>query len=418
MSFVQFWRIVSARKWFILGAAFFCIAGAYGFTLVVPPRWDAHARVLLNLLKPDPVTGQIIMGPGTNTYVASQIQLVQDYSVAGLAVDRLGFLTDPGLVAQYHARSSGDRRDFRRWLAQSILDGTDVEVVAGSNVLEITYSAQSPDTAQTVVEAMRRAYLDMSLFLRRFEANRNADWFASQTQKAKAALDDAEKAEADYELANNVYMATDTMDVDSARLAALATQGVGQSQPATGTSSASVQLAETEAQIAELGQTLGPIIRSCEHCGQKERSLGEILHQEHAGKRGVRDPGSALDAQAAIVGAKYEKLARLRQLQADVDMRRDMYNKTAAKAADLRQQATVNDTGLTPLGPAFVPAKPGFPNMPLIVIGSAGLGLSMGFLMALLFELLYRRVRGYEDLQSAVDAPVLAVVIPPPNAVY
>ena len=61
------------------------------------------------------------------------------------------------------------------------------------------------------------------------------------------------------------------------------------------------------------------------------------------------------------------------------------------------------------LGPASSPQKPKFPNKPLIVGGSLGLGLASGVLLGLLIELLGRRVRGAEDLRS-IGAPVLAVI--------
>jgi capsular polysaccharide biosynthesis protein len=72
----------------------------------------------------------------------------------------------------------------------------------------------------------------------------------------------------------------------------------------------------------------------------------------------------------------------------------------------------IGDTGLTVLGPAAVPQRPKFPNKPLILGGSLGLGIASGILAGLLLELLGMRVRGLEDLKS-VDAPVLAVVPAP-----
>ena len=81
-----------------------------------------------------------------------------------------------------------------------------------------------------------------------------------------------------------------------------------------------------------------------------------------------------------------------------------------AHAADLTQEAAATDAGLTPLGPATASGKPVFPNKPLILGGSFGLGLGVGVLCALLAEMFARRVRGAEDLQAAIDAPVLAVI--------
>src|SRR6202012_5007980 len=114
---------------------------------------DAH--VYLNLLKADPVTGEVISGPESRAYIATQVELVTDYSVVGQAVDRLGWLSDPDLIQQYENRSKSDTRDFRRWLAQIITDRTKVTVLdGGSNILEISETASTPDAAKAVADAL------------------------------------------------------------------------------------------------------------------------------------------------------------------------------------------------------------------------------------------------------------------------
>src|SRR6202012_4868902 len=143
MSLSQFWRILWARKFLILGTTLFCLAGGVIASLVVPPRWKAEAHVYLNLLKPDPVTGEIL-GPSSRTYVATQIKLIDDYGVTGLAVDRLGWLSDPQLIQDYQRRGASDTRDFRHWLAQIISDRTKADVLDGSNILDITYTGSDP----------------------------------------------------------------------------------------------------------------------------------------------------------------------------------------------------------------------------------------------------------------------------------
>jgi hypothetical protein len=121
-------------------------------------------------------------------------------------------------------------------------------------------------------------------------------------------------------------------------------------------------------------------------------------------------------AQKAKVISKSDKIGKLTQLQSEVDLRREEFTGTAAKAAQFRQEAAIGDSGLTPLGAAVTPKAREFPNYLLIVPGSLVLGLGVGVLVALLMELFARRVRGVEDLRSAVDLPLLAVVAAPARA--
>jgi hypothetical protein len=120
-----------------------------------------------------------------------------------------------------------------------------------------------------------------------------------------------------------------------------------------------------------------------------------------------------LEAQKAKVLAQRDKVERLRLLQDDVNMRREEYNKAAARAAELRQESEVADASVTPLGPAVTPQEPVFPK-PLIMIPVGVLGGAMaGLGLALLLELFGRRIRGSEDLGHAAGASVLAVVTRP-----
>jgi hypothetical protein len=108
--------------------------------------------------------------------------------------------------------------------------------------------------------------------------------------------------------------------------------------------------------------------------------------------------------------AQSDKLIRVQQLQSEVDLRRDLFTKASARAADYRLQASVPDSGLTLLGSATTPSSPKFPNMLLIVPGSLALGLAVGILVALIVEFFARRIRGPEDLRTIIDAPLIGII--------
>jgi uncharacterized protein involved in exopolysaccharide biosynthesis len=349
------------------------------------------------------------------------VELVTDYTVAGQVADQLGWLSDPNLIQQYQNRSKRDVRDFRRWLAQRVIDRTKAKVLEGSNILEIAYTATTPNDAKLVADALRQAYIDASLNFSRDDATRNADWFDAQALKAKAALDSASAAETDYERANGIVMADDKTDADTARLRALTAQGVSPPMaPIAPTASASsIQLAQLDAQIAQASQTLGPNHPELQQLRAQRTAVAALVAQDQASARsaaaaaagaGAGAVDRAVATEQSKLLAKGDKLQQLSQLQSQLDMRRDQYEKTSARAAELRQQAAAIDSGLTPLGAAVTPKDPVFPNMLLIIPGSFVLGMAVGVLIALLSELLGRRVRGVEDLQSAIDVPLLAVI--------
>lgn len=79
---------------------------------------------------------------------------------------------------------------------------------------------------------------------------------------------------------------------------------------------------------------------------------------------------AALERQKSKVIGQRDQVERLRQLQAEVDLRRAQFEKAAARTAELRQEAEVGETNLVPLGSAVTPQSPSFPNMPLIMFGA------------------------------------------------
>ena len=426
MSIIQFLRIFWARRWIIAAATISCVVGGVIVGLVLPPRWEAHSRVLLDLDRPDSQTGQRVTD--SRDYASTQLSLIKDYAVAGRVADELGWLSDPALIQQYQHRDKGDTRDFRRWIAQRVIEGTKASLVVPdamgmpSDIIDIGYTATTPKAAQAVADALRTAYIDARLDFTRQAASQNADWYSTQAQQAKAALDAATTSMTSYEKQSGIVLQDNKLDVDSNRLQSLSAQGIvapaavisAQQNPEY--SSLSLQLGQIDAAISEDSKTLGPNHPELQELRAKRATVAAALARQHptlGGGSATVDIGAvdrALSAQTSKVIGEGDKIAKLKQLQAEVELRRAQYDKTTATAAELRQESGATDIGLTPLGPAVVPNIPKFPNWSLIIPGSLGLGLAVGLMVALLAELFARRVRGPEDLQSAVDAPLLAIV--------
>jgi len=422
MSLIQFFRILIARRWMIATAIAASLAGAFLIIAIFPPRYAATARVMLELLKPDPVTGAV-MGNGTvRAYVQTQTELVKDFNVAGRVVDELGWSRDPALIERF----GGDPAVARHRLAQIIIKNTDAEVLAQSNILEIKYISTSADSAKTIADAVRRSYIDANLAFKQNSARENAAWFDGEAEKARRQLAIAEEAKSNFEREHGLIMQADKTDVDSARLAALSGQaqvGTAIAPAAPVSSSAGAEVAKLDAQIASLRKTLGDNNPSLRMLEQQRSAMATQAAQDRAAAGAasaaaerVANENSvaaqrALQSQKAKVLANRDNLTKLTQLQDDVDLLRDRYNKASARAGELRMQGNVADSGITPLGSAVAPESPEFPNIPLILGAALGFGIFLGVFVALPVELLNRRVRLSRDLEDAVEGvPLLAVI--------
>src|SRR4051812_37120502 len=142
MNIIQFLRILWARRILVIVAFVASVVGAYVVAVLVQPRYEAEARVNIDILKKDPVAGLNQDLRSAAVYFDGQQQMIRDYSVTGPVVDKLGWLTDPGRIRAYQARASSDTRDFRRWLAQQVADSTSTDITA-STVLVITFKSPS-----------------------------------------------------------------------------------------------------------------------------------------------------------------------------------------------------------------------------------------------------------------------------------
>lgn len=420
MSILQFLRIFWARRLIIFVAVFASLFGAYIVTLLVQPRYEATARVMMNFVRPDPVTGELPSLKGAGAYFDAQIELLRDYRITGRVVDKFGWLSDPGKISAYQARNPTDTRDFRRWLSQTVADNMK-QKIAGS-VLEITYQSSDPNFAKVAAETIREQYLNESLAIRREEANRNAAWYNEQGERARELAEKAEMAKAAYERESGIIMQSRDSDLDSERLAALAGQAaIGPMvQSAPMVAGSSMQLAQIDAQLAEASKRLGPNHPEMQELRTRRGLVAQVVAQEQAAARAASSGASAsqaiaraLQEQKSRVISQRDKVERLRQLQAEADLRREQYRTAATRAAQYVQEASISDVGLSPLGIVMAPSKPVFPNKPLMLGGALGLGFGLGLGLALLLELLNRRVRGVEDLHLSSDIVCIGVVEEP-----
>lgn len=422
MSITHFLRILWVRRNLILVTTLAALAAAILVIKIVPPRYTATSRLMIEMMKPDPVTGQAMSSQFAQAFVATQIELIKDYRVAGRVVDNFNWTSSPALAAAYRASNPGPDVDFRRWLADRVISGTEVRLIPGSNILEISYTTDTPDTAAKVADALRDAYEQETRLQRQRGAQRSAEWFAGQTNKLRVELAAAEDRKTKFERSYGIIVQDDMEDNESARLKALSTMQDAPAMPAMGggvpvIAPSQSQLQQIDIAIQSAMSTLGPSHPRLLALRQQRAATAQLVQQELSAARAAARPvGGAsgpsvaqlYSQQAAKVLAQRGKIGEARQLAVDVNVLREQVENTAKRAAQLQQESESTETGLSLLGRATAPRDPSFPNVPLIIIGSVLLGLALGVGMAILVELLYRKVRGPADL-SAIGIPLLGM---------
>ncbi len=412
MSLAQFLRILLARKSIILATLLACFIAASVTVQVIPARYEASNRVLIDMTKPGAFGDAPLSNQAINSYISTQLKLIKDVQTAGLVVDALGWAADPANQAAFDAqgRPGGDIRD---WLAQRIVDGTEAKFVEASSIVEISYRGADPQSTQGIAQAVREAFLKLNRDQRVNGAQRSAASFDEQARRAASEVQRAEDERTQYAKANGIIIQAGNVDLENAKLGALSsatvTPSMGTLSPGT---AVNPQIAAVKQQIAQAQQTLGPNHPTFQALQRQlvalEQSAGSAPTM--IGGTSRSDIEAAYQTQKARVLAQADKIDRLNQMQADIAVKRDQYQKLQSKAEEAKGAALAGVTPLEPMGNTSLPDDPVWPNKPLVMLGSIAIGLALGVLLALLVELLARRVRSEDDLEYATGVPVLAVV--------
>jgi uncharacterized protein involved in exopolysaccharide biosynthesis len=129
-----------------------------------------------------------------------------------------------------------------------------------------------------------------------------------------------------------------------------------------------------------------------------------------AARKSVAELEQEVAAQQKVVLERKPIIDELVRLSREVELRRQQYEQAQARAAQLRLEADVSETGLVVLGDPVASRTPSYPKVNQIIGLSIAFGLGLGILAAIVAEFIARRVRGQEDLAYAAGVPVLVTV--------
>jgi uncharacterized protein involved in exopolysaccharide biosynthesis len=415
MSLIQFLRMLYARRMIVLATFLSCLITAAVTAFILPPRYEARARIMLDVLKPDPVTGQVMTNNFMRAYTVTQIETLKGTGVAGRVVDQLGWANDANMLSRYEKENTDPGADARLWLARQVSENIQANVLEGSNILEIVYNGPSAESAKQMADLIRQAYKDEALQEKRRSSGESADWYRQQADKAKKALEIAETERTSFAKTNGIVLPTDNSpDLETSKLQTLSQQTVAVAAAPAVAAQINPMQAQIEAvnqQLAQAAATLGPNHPTYQAL-ERQKKLYESLAAKSGGAGGINTGAveGAYERQRARVIGERDKVDQLQRLQNEVLLKRDQYLKAAQRAAELQLEASTTSASITDMGPTTSSTTPSFPNRPLIIGTAAAAGIGLGILLALLVELLNRRVRSEDDLEVAAGAPVFAVV--------
>jgi len=181
-------------------------------------------------------------------------------------------------------------------------------------------------------------------------------------------------------------------------------------------------IAKKEASLQELAVNLG---QNHPKYRQAESEIAALKQKLDAEKRRVTSSFAATSKVSkekeaeltAAIQAQKQKLLQLKSerdqlavLQRDVDAAKSAYDTVAVRYNQTSLASQATQTNVSVLVPAIEPGAPSSPDPRKNTLLSIAVGFALGIGVALMFEMIDRRIRSVDDLNEMLQVPVLGIV--------
>lgn len=444
MTFAQFISILRARWVAALAVLIATVVITLIVSLMLPKQYKATASVVVDF-KPDPVSAAIFGGLASPAFMATQVDIIQSDRVAQRVVRNLKLNENPQVRQQWQD-DTGGVGSIESWLGTVFQKSMDVVPSRESSVIAVDYRAPDPRFAAALANAFVQAYIDTSLELRVDPARQYSTFFENRTKEARDALEAAQARLSTFQKSNGIIATDERFDIENSRLNELSSQMTALQAIAAESTSRQAQargpqgdrlqdvlnspliagmkseLSRNEARLKELSTRYGA---NHPQVVEAKASIAELQQRIEAETRNVTgsvginntinrqreaEVRAALDAQRARVlkmkAVRDEGLVIAR----DVENAQKAYDAVQARLTQTSLESQTTQSNVNILTQAETPLRPASPRVTLNTIVAFFVGLLLAIGVALLLELLDRRLRTVDDVADALELPVLGVM--------
>jgi chain length determinant protein EpsF len=316
-----------------------------------------------------------------------------------------------------------------------------------SSILNISFRDSNPQHAANIANAFAAAYQQISIQLKVDPSKKAAVYFNDQIRLLRDQFENAQQKLSRYQQEHGIVNADSRLDVETARLNDLSSQltiaqgqrmdasmrgGEAQGRGARESPDilANPLIQNLKMQLAQAEQKFAGVEkRYMEEHPQYLQSKAEVdrvraelnIHIRAASNsmgnntrillQRESDLRNALEAQKTKV-LEFNRLQdHIKLLANERDNAQRAYETAAQRftQANFEGQSNQGDTAI--LNPAVAPVNASAPKILLNTLLSVFLGAMLGIGLAMLVEMLDRRVRSADDLVKALRAPVLGVMV-------
>ncbi len=449
MTIGQFLSILKARKWVALLVFALVVATTVVVSLLLPKQYTGTASVVVDV-KPDPVSAMAYpagMSPG---FMATQVDILTSDRVVLRVIRDLKLLDNPQLREEWQAEAKG-KGSIEQWLVDVLRRTLDVRPSRESNVISISYRSPDPRFAAGLANAFALAFIATTLELKVDPARQYSSFFDVRSKDAREAVERAQGKVSAFQREKGIIATEERLDVENARLNELSSQlvqmeaiasesGSRQTQalgaagdrmqevlnnPVIG--SAKADLTRGEARLQELNSKFGDnhpqVIEAKANIAElrlridaeTRRVTGGVSVTNTINRQREAQVRKELDAQRAKVLRMKAVRDEGQVLVREAENAQRAYDAIMARLTQTSLESQTTQSYVNVLSTAAPAAEPSSPKILLNTILSIFVGALFAVGVALMLELLDRRVRTPEDVVAGLGLPVIGVM-PKPNA--
>jgi len=439
----QFLLILRARYKLVFFVLLGTVMATFVVTLLLPKQYTATASVVVDVKSPDPIIGVMLPGMAAPGYMATQIDIIQSDRVAQKVVKLLKLDASPAVRQQWMEATGGKGR-LEIWLADLLQKKLEVKPSRESNVISVSYKAVDPGFAAAVANAFTQAYIETNIELKVAPARQYAQWFGEQGKSLRDNLEKAQAKLSAYQQEHGIVAIDERLDNETAKLNELSTQltvvqgqtSDAQSKQRSGSASDTlpevvqdptigalkVDIARQEAKLQELAGNLGKNHPQYQRAESEIATLKQKLEVETrhitSGFSTSRNVGKEKESELrTAIEAQKKKLLELKHardevavLMRDVDAAQKAYEAVSQRFNQTSLESQSTQSNVAVLTPAAEPTEPSSPKLVLNMMFSVFVGTLLSIGMALMLEMLDRRIRSADDLAETLRLPVLGVI--------
>jgi polysaccharide biosynthesis transport protein len=452
LSVVQFWRVLQKRRWLVISSLAAIIVLVTAISLVLPNRYDASSRLLLDLEgSGDLGLEQMVlpMGLDMNTKLETQIRIVESDTIAISVIKELKLYQNKGFAGKFvdsAATFDSLSLEKRVKLVTRFHKSLNVKLVPKTQIIEIHFRSKDPNLAADVANSVANTYIEHN-FQTKYKATiQTSDWLTKQLDDLKDRAQAAQESLITYQKKVGILGTDETHNIITDKLEELNKQ-LSAAEADRIVKEAKYRIATTEnpelianiapesvlgalykdrvevrSQYAQLavkyGSSYPRVIQLQSQLSELDYSItkeitkvGDAVHAEYK---------AALKSEEMLTlsfGKQKQEAYKLNEdaiqyaiMKRDVESSRDLYEGLLKKLKEAGILAGLKSSNINIVDPAGIPIEPVEPRVLLnIALGCVG-GLLFGMALAFVVENVDNSVRTPQDIEVYCSLPSLGVI--------